>query len=130
MPADLATFNAQLSRFTDTLLPEQARDFVAKIAFEGLSRLVLRTRVRTGRLRGGYTVSLDNPTTEDPGRVDPSGSSTISAGLAALSGLRPFQDVVISNPVSYTIYVNNGTEHFEGDFMFERTVEELAAIFS
>jgi hypothetical protein len=78
------------------------------IAMALLGEIVLRSPVDTGRFRGNTTVSIGAPVFSNSDKVDKSGSATISAGNAALNGLKPYSVIYIQNNLPYAERLENG----------------------
>lgn len=81
---------------------------VRVIAMAMLNEIIVRSPVDTGRFRGNNIVSIGSPVFSQSASVDPTGSSTISAGLNALTGLEPFTVVYIQNNLPYAERLENG----------------------
>lgn len=139
-------------------LPEKAIvPFQKKITFDLLRRIVNRTPVDTGRLRGNWQASVGSPATEEvkvtverPERARGTGSRkfnrklkretrgrvqtaisqvTIAQGQAALARLTPFVDTFITNNVFYVTFVENGTEKMRARKMVASSLQEIAHLF-
>ncbi|WP_447775262.1 HK97 gp10 family phage protein [Pseudomonas chlororaphis] len=61
-----------------------------------------------GRFRGSHIVSIGAPVYTATTHVDPSGSDTMSKGMAALSGLEPYTKVFIQTNLPYAERIENG----------------------
>lgn len=72
-----------------------------RIALELFTRVILRTPVDTGRLRGNWQagVNVFAPGTLDS--PDPSGSATISAATATVTGAPPLVTLTLTNNLPY-----------------------------
>lgn len=120
---NLDEFLANLEREVRVATEQDSVTLQRVIATEALTRVVLRTRVDTGRARGNWQLSVGGSPAGETGVLDPNGQSTIQAGLAALAELRPFSDVVVGNNVEYIIYLE------ALDMMVSMTAAELEAAF-
>lgn len=78
------------------------------IAMAMLNEIILRSPVDTGRFRGNNILSIGSPVYTSTTDVDPSGGSTISRGLSAMSGLEPFTQVFIQNNLQYAVPLEDG----------------------
>lgn len=78
------------------------------IAMALLGEIVMRSPVDTGRFRGNTMVSIGAPVFANTDKVDKDGSATISAGLAALTGLKPYSVIYIQNNLPYAERLENG----------------------
>lgn len=72
-----------------------------KIALELFARIVLRTPVDTGRLRGNWqaAVNVFAPGTLDT--TDPGGGETIRAATGIVTGATPFATLTLTNNLPY-----------------------------
>lgn len=55
-----------------------------------------------GRFRGSWVMTIGTPSEEDPGRIDPSGNSTISANAAIVRGLKMGVVVYLMSNLPYS----------------------------
>lgn len=107
-------------------------DFTAALRDIGLSALrgvILKTPVDTGRLRGGWFVTIDAPSEKITNEVDKSGGVTISKGATEIQKIEMGQTLILQNNVEYGIFINDGTDKIAPRRMIERTVEELVGAF-
>lgn len=81
---------------------------VRVIAMALLNEIVLRSPVDTGRFRGNNVVSIGAPVYSSSNATDQTGSDTIAAGAAELSGLEPFTVVYIQNNLPYAERLEDG----------------------
>lgn len=95
------------------------------LGLTGLRGVILKTPVDTGRLRGGWLVTINSATGETPGTLDASGSATIARGASVIGGAKLGETLIIQNNVDYAIFINDGTEKIAPRRMVERTVAEL-----
>lgn len=123
-------FNKEFNDFAKRLLPNEVLLVQKKLALEALRLLVLTTPVDTGRARGGWIVSINEPSDEVKDRTDKSGSGTISEGTSAILQMQKlFSTVFITNNVHYIVYLNQGTsKQAPGNFV-ENVFETLAEAF-
>jgi len=125
---NLAPFNQKLRDSGKTLTERQFMLMLRKVGLELLSGIVFRTRVKTGRARGNWQVSINNPITTETENVDTAGSSTISSGgsvIATLSNmtLAQIEKIFITNNVKYI------TKLEEMDGMVNLTLARIGTIF-
>ncbi|WP_434681360.1 HK97 gp10 family phage protein [Pseudomonas sp. R1-18] len=78
------------------------------IAMALLGEIVTRSPVDTGRFRGNTTVSIGRPVLSNSTTLDPTGSGTLSAGNAVLTGLKPYTIIYIQNNLPYAEKLENG----------------------
>jgi len=112
-----------------TVFPDKAVLVQKKVTFEALRRLVMKTPVKTGRAQGNWQVTIGNPAEGQLDIVDPDGKNTISAGMAALVNLQPYQVVWISNNVDYIEALEHGHSQQAPQGMLSVTVEEMKGMF-
>lgn len=106
------------------------REVTQKVAVEGLSRVVLKTPVDTGRARGSWTVSIGAPDSSEPGRLDPGGQQAISEGSGRIGGMREPDVIYIQSNVPYIEVLENGHSAQAPNGMVALTVAELEAMFA
>ena len=80
----MSTFKLDVSKFIDKA-SETADAEVRKICLDLLTGIVLKTPVDTGRARANWFTSIGSPSINVTESTDPSGSSTISNSLTAIS---------------------------------------------
>ena len=80
----MSTFNLDISNFIDKT-SKTADAEVRKICLDLLTGIVLKTPVDTGRARANWFTSIGNPSANITEATDPSGSSSISSSMSAIS---------------------------------------------
>lgn len=80
----MSSFTLDLNKFIDKT-SRTADAEVRKICLDLLTGIVLKTPVDTGRARANWFTSIGSPSAKVTVSTDPSGSSTISSGLSAIS---------------------------------------------
>jgi len=125
---ELRQFNKQVQAFSKTLDDVEYPRFVKAVSLQILRGVVLKTRVDTGRARGNWQLAIGTPPSGEVA-ADPTGSSAIARGSAALANYSRLRNVFIANNVPYISFLNNGNDKFAGDKMIERTLVEVGAIF-
>jgi hypothetical protein len=100
---------------------------VRKFALEALSRLVMKTPVRTGCARGNWNVSIGEPDASyDLDKTDPQGDSTISEGLSVVEqALATGPSIFITNNLPYIMALEYGWSKQAPAGMLRVTVQEL-----
>lgn len=121
---DVQTFVRSANLFQRGLSRELAPLFIKRLTFGVLERAVLRTPTITGRLKGGWQITLGKPAHSETNMEDKSGQATIIAGLSAMSGYQLGQSVWITNNVHYAGYVEFGTDKMNPVLMLTRAMEE------
>ncbi len=125
--AGLLRLNKELSDFGSKVIPAELVKRQKQVAILLLTGFTLKTRVKTGRARGGWIVSVGTLSTRERKKKDKGGGSTIRDGISAMSSLKPFSPIFIDNNVNYILFLNNGTPHNQADMMIELTIEEVLA---
>lgn len=127
--SNLAAFRGWLRRVFRKDVPSRSQLLLKRLAFEAFKRIIFRTPVDTGRLRGNWQASVGQPKTNQLQRKDKPGNATLAAGLAALSDVPPGVVVWITNNLPYAerIEDGHGAENVPGQ-MVGRTLEELKGL--
>ena len=81
---------------------------VRSIALDGLTEVVQRTPVDTGRARGGWFVTLGQATAGTTGQLDKGGQTTISAGASTIENADFGDVIVLQNNVDYAVLLDDG----------------------
>jgi len=109
-----------------TALRDRANRAVRMLAFEGLSRIVLRTPVDTGRARGNWNVGAGSPDPRvNPVGFDRAGTATISRGQSVLQAAAPDQTLYITNSPPYIVPLEAGWSKQSPAGMVDVTLAEL-----
>lgn len=123
---NLDLVNAELALASKRLTEEQFPLFFKKVAFEALSRIVVRTPVDTGRARGNWQVTINDPAQGEAGDVDRAGSATISKGSVVINQATTGDVIWITNNVPYIVRLAEGwSKQAPAGAMIEVTLEEL-----
>ncbi len=128
--ANARQFSIDLLDEFDELVEKELVKVTKKIAIEGLSRLVMKSPVDTGRLRGNWTVSINNASDAQSSNVDPSGGPTIAAGTAVANGITMPQVIWLQNNLPYGPALEDGHSQQAPMGMVAVTVAELEAMFA
>lgn len=80
----MSTFKLDISKFIDKT-SKSADAQVRKVCLDLVTGIVLKTPVDTGRARANWVTSIGSPSDNVTESVDPSGSSTITGSLGAIS---------------------------------------------
>jgi hypothetical protein len=97
-----------------------------KIALDALRGVVFKTRIDTGRARGGWQTNAgDEATNNTAEHFDKNGGDTISNGQNNILKIKPFARFHVVNNVHYIEHLENGSPTNEPDKMAEMTVHEL-----
>ena len=123
-------FSIQLLDEFDELVEEKLTVVVQKIAIEGLSRVVMKSPVDTGRFRGNWTVSINSESDAISSNTDPSGGPTIAAGSAVANGISMPQVIWLQNNLPYGPRLEDGYSKQSPTGMVAVTVAELQTMFA
>lgn len=80
----MSTFTLDVSKFVDKA-SKTADAEVRKICYDLVTGIILKTPVDTGRARANWFTSVGSPSGNITASVDPSGSSSISSAVSAIS---------------------------------------------
>lgn len=83
---------------------------------------------RPGKARGGWQVRVGASTESDINRIDPSGSSTLAAGIAVIKTAGPFDTVFIFNNTPYILELERGYSRQAPSGMIRITVAQIQAL--
>ncbi len=121
-------FNASIARFAKEN-PAKFKVVRDKLALQGLSGVVRKTPVDTGRARGNWQVSTGSPASGDIDNEDSNGNGTISDGNGTIVSAPPFGVVYIANNLPYIERLENGHSKQAPAGMLELTFQELQSQF-
>tara|TARA_R110002096_G_scaffold434027_2_gene654501 strand:+ start:188 stop:577 length:390 start_codon:yes stop_codon:yes gene_type:complete len=107
MSASTTDFNAQVNKFIDTI-PDRANDIKVKLGLQLLERIVAMTPVDSGRARGNWQVSIDEPVANVIALKSKNGNAAISAGSQTILNTVTGQSIWISNNLPYIERLEQG----------------------
>lgn len=117
----------QVQAFTDRAIG-RADAFHKKIALELFRRIVLRTPVDTGRLRGNWQAGAGVYETTTTDGTDPGGQATIGAISATVLGAGPFVALTLTNNLPYAVPIEYGHSQQAPAGMVRVSVAEFQGI--
>jgi len=124
---NVKSWNAEIQDWLHKTTPEKYFMFLRKLVLDALTSIVNNTRWLTGRARGNWQVTIDQPTQGILETEDPNGSATIAKGVAAMQALSQFEEmgksIFISNNVKYILKLE------EMDGMVALTVARMEHLF-
>lgn len=129
MANNAAEFSIELDKIFDEHVEKQVLTVLQKLAMEGLSRMVLRSPVDTGRFRGNWTVSIGGPDRSASHPEDKNGGATITRGTAPIAALTEPKVVWMLNSLPYANRLENGWSKQAPAGVVAVTVAELTAFF-
>jgi len=101
-------------------------DTFQKAAARALQVAVFATRVKTGRARGGWIISLgpNGKFNREETPLDEGGGNTIARGQAEIARFR-IEDgsLTLANNVEYIVYLDQGTPHNAADMMVAQATQ-------
>ena len=122
------SFSRQIAEFN-----EKTKRKVTKatrgIALDLFSRVILRTPVDTGRLRGNWFVSIEKPNKNISESFDKSGSTALTSALSSVNKMKLGQKIYLTNNLPYASAIEHG--HSQGQApqgMVKVTVNEFKRI--
>ena len=125
MGVDMSKFDAAVQRFTTREIPEKVRQKTQEIALEALSGVVFLTPVNSGRARGNWQVSTNQPITVAVEREDKDGAATIGAGATVIAGSKPYEVIHIVNNLAYIRALEDGSSTQAPNGMVAVTVNRI-----
>ncbi len=114
-------FRAQIGKWkgkTQAKLDALAR----QTCFEMGQRVVQRTPVDTGFLRGSWQPSVGSPELAK-GKLDPAGLSALSDLGVKVAGIKPGDAFFMLNNAAYARFIEYGTSKMAGRFFVTQTVK-------
>lgn len=120
----MSSFAFDIQRFCD-LTKERASVVTRQTALNLLSGVVKRSPVDTGRFRGNWQTSIDTPPSGVLDSTDKSGSSSISAGVSALTNFEIGLPIYIANNLPYARRLEDGYSKQAPAGMVRLTVNEF-----
>ena len=101
-------FKMDINKFTNVILPSKFVAFQKAIALDLFKRIVLKTPVDKGFLRGGWTIAIGNPepSQEKTSSGDSLTSEEYTEVINALSNLSP-------NELGQVVWINNTLPYVE-----------------
>lgn len=123
----MANWSIPVSEMED-MLNAEITVFIKKLGFKALASCILKTPVDTGRLRGGWLLSWNEPSGYISYALDKAGSKTLGEGRRVLESGQFETSLVLQNNVEYAVYVNDGTPNHRAHRMIERTMIELGGL--
>lgn len=102
------TLKADMKKAISNMLGEQEK-IVKGTILSTCSRIIKRTPVDTGRLRGNWQASINTEASGQLSKTDISGGSTINEASNELSRLKVMKDVyMLTNNLPYAAIIENG----------------------
>lgn len=129
MANNAAEFSIELDKIFDEHVEGQVLTVLQKLAMEGLSRMVLKSPVDTGRFRGNWTVSVGNADLSTSEGIDPNGGATIARGSVPILAMSEPKVVWMLNSLPYANRLENGWSKQAPAGVVAVTVAELTAFF-
>ena len=126
--ATVEQFNAQIEKFSKTVVPAQFKKFRDKLANDILRGVVKLTPVDTGRAQNNWQVATEtNESSFGEGQFE--NRDSIEEGRPQIKKSNPYSTLHLFNNVEYIIYLEEGTPKIEAHGMIERTVNRMMRIF-
>lgn len=128
MASNVHAFNLALSRIGEEWPAEVVEKRHRAIALEGLRGVVLMSPVDTGRFRGNWQVTIDEPAQGTLERLDKDGAPTIAAGAEVIAQIPPFSLSWLVNNLPYAGRLETGYSKQAPGGMLAITVARLRSI--
>lgn len=100
------------------------------VALKLTARVILRTPVDTGRLRGNWQVGLNVRPTDTVVTKDKGGGSTVGKARSKIKDARKGDTIAIINNLPYAIPIENGSSKQAPQGMVRVVVREFSGIVS
>lgn len=97
--ADVATLGIDINRIIEKT-KGNASQIARKVGFELQNRVIMKSPVDTGRLRGNWTISMNSIDVTEYA-ADKTGMASISRGLSELSRFNAGDTIFITNGLPY-----------------------------
>lgn len=101
---------------------------IRKIALEMFSRVILKTPVDTGRMRGNWQVAIGTAPSGTLELDDKSGQASIGKVQAAALGLKVGDIIYLANNLPYAMRLEEGYSQQAPAGMVSLTVQEFQAV--
>ena len=115
----MTSFAQQLNAFGEKAKVKQEQA-LRKVSFELFSRVIMRTPVKTGRLRGNWQATTDKPAQSEVNRDD-NQAPTNQRGVGSSSAKQAMEELVLgignptvfhlTNPLPYARVIEYGDPH-------------------
>jgi hypothetical protein len=125
MASNVRSFNLALQRHAREMPAEGIQKIHRALALEALRGVVLMSPVDTGRFRGNWQQTTDEPATGTLETTDKSGGATIAKGAAQIAQIEPFSVSWLSNNLPYAARLENGYSKQAPSGMLSVTVARL-----
>lgn len=129
LASSAAAFDKAVKTFSDNVVGLDLPTFHKKLALDALTGIVLNTPVLTGRARGNWQVSINQPIETMVDKEDRGGNSTISAGSVVINNANPFSVIYITNNLPYILFLEEGSSSKAPGGMVAITLERLTVPF-
>ena len=87
---------------------QELRTIMRKVALELFTRVIMRTPVDTGRLRGNWQIEIGTPSGDVLDRFDPGGQQAVSDAASVVQSWRGDTAIFLFNNLPYAMRVENG----------------------
>jgi len=127
MAAPSQVFKAQIDAWLHKA-PEKLDGFARQICFEMAERVVDKTPVDTGFLRGSWQPSIGEPSLDHEGKEDKAGALAEAAVALVVPQMKAGQKFYMMNNAAYARFVEYGTSKMAGRYYVSDTVKNWPAV--
>jgi hypothetical protein len=124
----MGSFEMQVKDFTgkaETAMERAGQ----RVAMEAFKKIIYRTPVKTGVLRGGWGCEIGNPYAGLTGAIDKDGGPTVAKAKAIIDGWDATKPIYLMNNLSYAIPIEYGGSPVKSPAgMVRVTVAEMGGV--
>ena len=129
--SNLRSFTREFKALAKRFPAEQVRLIQRKLALDIMRQAAFLTPVDTGRARGGWLVTVNEPTSAAPGprsesiseaEADRELGDALRSAAEALRDLPDYAVVFVQNNVEYIVYLEEGTDRIRAYSMLATAI--------
>lgn len=121
-----AQFRAKVGEWAQTQ-PQKIDGFARQVCYEMAERVVMKTPVDTGFLRGSWQPAIDK-VRNDAGAADTTGGKALGEASLVIAGIKVGARFYMTNNAAYARFVEYGTSKMVGRFFVTDTVKQWQSV--
>lgn len=129
MSLNAAQFRIELENLGEEVTDQAVLEVTKAVALRGLSGVVLKSPVDTGRFRANWNVAVESIDYSVSEATDKSGGATISKGTATINAVEPYRVIWLTNNLPYAERLEGGHSKQAPAGMVALTAAELESMF-